>query len=165
MGRNKRLAHFVNDKRLGHVPGPNNYDPPTTDKTSKTNKMPSWSQSKASRFDDFGPKTPGPGSYEIKSKGVEGPKFTTRSKPGINAELLSGGITASPFKMRTKPGPGEYAAPTDGPWKKLSYSVNGTNEKMVKGTDSSWPTPGPGLYDDCVKQHYKKIPGSKIHKD
>ena len=45
MGRARRLAPFVNDKHLlnVHVPGPNRYDPPTTDKTSKTNKMPSWS--------------------------------------------------------------------------------------------------------------------------
>jgi hypothetical protein len=127
--------------------------------------MPSWPLSKAARFDNFGPKTPGPGSYDIKSKGVEGPKFTTRCKPGINSELLSSGITGSPFKMRTKPGPGEYHAATDGPWKKLSYSVSGTNEKTIKGTDSSWATPGPGLYSDCIQQHYNKIPGSKIHKD
>lgn len=65
MGRQKRAAHFVNDKRLNHVPAPSSYNPPTTDKTSKTSKMPSWPQSKASRFDDFGPKTPGPGSYDI----------------------------------------------------------------------------------------------------
>lgn len=151
MGKQKRAAHFVNDDRLDHVPGPNNYDPPTTDKTSKTNKMPSWSQSKASRFDNFGPKTPGPGSYSIPSKGTEGPRFTTRSKPGINAELLANGITASPFKMRTKPGPGNYDPPTSGAFKKLSYSMNGINEKMVKGTDSNWQQPGPGNYDDCVK--------------
>jgi len=107
MGKHQRAAHFVNDKRLAHVPGSNNYDPCSTDKTSKTSKMPSWSCSKASRFESFAPKTPGPGSYDIPQKGVEGPKFTTRSKPNINAELLSGGITASPYKMRTKPGPGE----------------------------------------------------------
>jgi hypothetical protein len=52
--------------------------------------------------------------------------------------------------MRTKPGPGEYNAATDGPFKKLSYSVSGTNEKVIKGTDGSWPTPGPGLYSDCI---------------
>lgn len=108
MGRQRRAAHFVNDKTLAHVPGPSKYNPPTTDKTSKTNKMPSWSQSKAARFENFAPKTPGPGSYEIKSRGVEGPRYTTRCKPGINSELLAGGLTATPFKMRTKPGPGEY---------------------------------------------------------
>lgn len=165
MGKQRREAYFVNDPRLGHVPGPNKYDPPTTDKTSKTNKMPSWSCSKASRFENLAPRTPGPGSYEIKSKGTEGPRFTTRCKPGINSELLSKGITATPFKMRTKPGPGNYDPPTSGAFKKLSYSMNGINEKQVKGTDSAWQQPGPGNYDDCIKLHYSSIPGSKIHKD
>ena len=121
-----------------------------TDKTSKTNKMPAWSQSKASRFENFAPKTPGPGSYDIASKGVEGPRFTTRCKPGINPELLSGGLTATPYKMRTKPGPGEYDPPLSGAFKKLSYSMSGMNEKVVKGTDGSWKTPGPGNYEDCI---------------
>jgi len=67
--------------------------------------------------------------------------------------------------MRTAPGPGNYDPPTSGAFKKLSYSMNGINEKVIKGTDSSWPTPGPGNYDDCINLHYKKIPGSKIHKD
>ena len=40
------VAYFVNDNRLHHVPGPNNYDPTMPDNTSKTNKRPSWSQRK-----------------------------------------------------------------------------------------------------------------------
>ena len=138
LGKQRRAAHFVNDNRLNHVPGAGKYDPPTTDKTSKTVKVPSWSMSKASRFDNFKPLTPGPGSYEIKSKGVEGPRFTTRCKPGINAELLASGLHATPYKMRTKPDPGSYNFPVDGPFKKLSYSMNGINEKVIKGTDASW---------------------------
>ena len=165
MGRQKREAFFVNDNRQKFVPGPNVYKPPTTDKTSKTNTVPSWSQSRASRFASFGPSTPGPGSYQITSKGIEGPKFTNRTKPGINSELLASGITATPYKERTKPGPGEYSAATDAPFKKLSYSMSGLNEKTVKGTDRSWCTPGPGDYSDCIQQHYNKLPGSKIHKD
>lgn len=90
------------------MPGPNKYNPGRTDATSKASKMPSWSCSKASRFDTIKKSTPGPGSYNIASKGVEGYKYTHISKPNINSELLSHGITASPFKMRTKPGPGEY---------------------------------------------------------
>lgn len=65
MGKARRLAPFVNDKTLLHVPAPSKYDPPTTDKTSKTNKVPSWSQSKEKRFFTPQLKTPGPGSYDI----------------------------------------------------------------------------------------------------
>lgn len=43
--------------------------------------------------------------------------------------------------------------------------MNGLNEKTIKGTDSAWKTPGPAHYSDCIEQHYKRIPGSKIHKD
>ena len=32
MGKAKREAHFVNDKTLNHVPGPNTYVPPAKDK-------------------------------------------------------------------------------------------------------------------------------------
>jgi len=67
--------------------------------------------------------------------------------------------------MRTKPGAGHYEPPTDGPWKKLSYSCSGVNEKFVNGTDSSFTIPGPGNYENCIPQHYSSIPGSKIHKD
>jgi len=77
-------------------------------KTSKTNSQPKWSQSKDLRFKDLGPRTPGPGSYDIRSKGVEGPYYSTRPKPKIHAELLAKGITAPPYKMTTKPGPGLY---------------------------------------------------------
>lgn len=156
----------MNDNRLDHVPGSNKYDPCMPDRTSKNNKRPTWSCGKDARFKNYSKPTPGPGSYNIPSKGTEGFKFTTRCKPGINAELAgSKGITATPYKMRTKPGPGNYDPPVDGAWKKLSYSMNGINEKWVKGTDRNFTIPGPGNYDDCITQHYKSIPGSKIHKD
>ena len=67
--------------------------------------------------------------------------------------------------MRTEPGPGNYDPPRSGAFKKVSYSMNGLNENVVKGAESSWITPGPGNYDDCITQHYSSIPGSKIHKD
>ena len=67
--------------------------------------------------------------------------------------------------MRTKPGPGNYDPPVSGTFKKLSYSISGVNNKFVKGTDASWPTPGPGNYENCIDQHYATLSGSKIHKD
>ena len=65
MGRYERKAQFVNDKVHKHVPGPNRYSLVSPDKTSKTNKVPAWSQSKSKRFEDFSKKTPGPGSYSL----------------------------------------------------------------------------------------------------
>jgi len=136
------------------------------DTTSKKYRAPSWSCSKDARFKNYAKPTPGPGSYTIPSKGTEGFRFTTRCKPGINSELNgSQGITATPYKMRTKPGPGHYQPPVDGPWKKLSYSCSGVNEKFVNGTERSFTIPGPGNYENCIPQHYSSIPGSKIHKD
>lgn len=67
--------------------------------------------------------------------------------------------------MRTKPGPGHYEPPVDGSFKRLSYSMSGINEKFVKGTDRNFTIPGPGNYENCIDQHYRSIPGSKIHKD
>merc|ERR1712147_201195 len=87
MGKFTRQAYFVNDNRLGHVPAPNKYDPTMPDNTSKNNKRPSWSCGKDARFKNYAKPTPGPGSYTIPSKGTEGFKFTTRCKPGVNAEL------------------------------------------------------------------------------
>lgn len=43
--------------------------------------------------------------------------------------------------------------------------MNGINDKQVAGSAASFPTPGPGNYEDCIQQHYSKIPGSKINKD
>lgn len=48
------------------------------------------------------------------------------------------GITATPFKMRTEPGPGNYDPPVSGTFKKTLYSISGINEKVVAGTDSAW---------------------------
>jgi hypothetical protein len=48
------------------------------------------------------------------------------------------GITATPFKERTDPGPANYNPPVSGAFKKLSYSVCGVNEKFIAGTDSAW---------------------------
>ena len=150
MGKQPRKAQFVNDNRLKHVPGPSNYNVVKPDSHSKQEKRPSWSCGKETRFKNYDKATPGPGSYTIPSKGTEGSKFTTSGKPNINAELQAHGITASPFKMRTKPGPGNYDPPVSGTFKKLSYSISGVNNKFVKGTDSSWPTPGPGNYENCI---------------
>jgi hypothetical protein len=122
IGKYRRQADFVNDTRFAHVPGPNKYNSISPDKTSRVNKTPSWSQSKASRFPKESFRTPGPGSYSIPSKGTEGPKFSTRLKPNINAELLAHGITAYPYKMRIVPGPGKYDPPA-GAFKKVSYSI------------------------------------------
>ena len=68
--------------------------------------------------------------------GAVGPKYTHRAKPNINAELKAYGITASPQKGRTKPGPGEYNFTPDAPFKKLSYSMSGPSTTVVKGTES-----------------------------
>jgi len=141
----------VNDNRLGHVPGPDKYKATMPDNTSKNYKRPSWSCGKDARFKNYAKPTPGPGSYTIPSKGAEGFKFTTRCKPGINAELCgSKGLYATPYKARTKPGPGNYDPPVSGTFKKLSYSMTGINEKAVNGTDRSFNIPAPGSYDNCI---------------
>ena len=54
------VAEFVNDKRLSHVPGPDNYEPPIKDKT----QAPFWSVAKNDRFKGRSVKHPGPGEYE-----------------------------------------------------------------------------------------------------
>ena len=132
------------------MPGPNKYNSVRPDTTSKQSKRPSWSCGKESRFKNYDKATPGPGSYSIPSKGTEGFKFSTYGKPNINSELFAHSITASPFKERTKPGPGFYDPPSSGSFKKISYSITGVNNKFVKGTDSSWPLPGPGSYDNGI---------------
>ena len=86
-------AEFVNDKRLSHVPGPDNYETPAKDKTQR----PTWSIPRNDRFKVRNMKHPGPGEYEYTSFTQAGPKFTTRVKPFID-----------PFKMKTDPGPGLY---------------------------------------------------------
>ena len=88
------VADFVNDKRLSHVPGPNNYQPPIKDKT----QAPYWSVSKNERFKGKNVRHPGPGEYEYAKFTEDGPSYTTRVKPHIN-----------PFKMKTAPGPGLYS--------------------------------------------------------
>ena len=88
------VADFVNDKRLSHVPGPNNYDQPINDKI----QAPFWSVAKNERFKGRMVKHPGPGEYEYAKFTEDGPKFTTRVKPFID-----------PFKMKTEPGPGLYS--------------------------------------------------------
>ena len=100
------VAEFVNDKRLSHVPGPNNYQPPIKDKT----QAPYWSVAKNDRFKGRSVKHPGPGEYAYASFTEEGPKFTTRCKPFID-----------PFKMRTEPGPGLYSP--EKPKTSIQYSV------------------------------------------
>ena len=46
LSKKSSVAYFVNDKRLSHVPGPDNYNPTMPDNTSKNYKRPSWSCSK-----------------------------------------------------------------------------------------------------------------------
>ena len=92
MGKQRRLADFVNDKRLLHVPGPV-YEIQAKDKID----FPKWSVGKEKRFAGRSVGTPGPGAYQERSFTDAGPKFTSRVKPFID-----------PFKMKTKPGPGFY---------------------------------------------------------
>jgi hypothetical protein len=74
----------------------------------------------------------------VPSKIVEGPVFTTRPKPPID-----------PFKCRTRTGPGDYNPPTDGPFKKLGYSIRGINEVVPKKErEKELNPPGPGAYSD-----------------
>lgn len=134
------------------------------DKTSQMNLKPSWSQSKESRFKNYNKSTPGPGSYTIPARGAEGHRFTTRCKPNVNSELLAHGISATPFKERTRTGPGTYNPPSSGHFKKISYSMSGVSDKFVRGTDRAYNTPGPGEYSSSDLQHYKSIPGGKITK-
>jgi len=134
------------------VPAPSAYTVPATDKTSKANSMPKWSQSKEPRFQShisLSKQTPGPGEYKIQAKVIEGPKFTTRVKPKID-----------PFKMKTDPGPGYYDPPTSGAFKKLSFSLTGISHSTIDRT-----TPGPGSYNSSDQLHYKTLTGSKMGKD
>ncbi len=134
------------------MPAPSAYSVPATDKTSKANSMPKWSQSKEQRFQSqisLSKQTPGPGEYKIPSRAIEGPKFTTRVKPKID-----------PFKMKTAPGPGFYDPPTSGAFKKLSYSLTGIAHSTIDKT-----TPGPGSYNSLDQLHYKTLTGSKMSKD
>ena len=118
------VAEFVNDKRLSHVPGPNNYDQKVSDKL----EAPNWSVPKNDRFKTSKAKQPGPGEYEDADFTKAGPKFTTRVKPYIN-----------PFKMKTEPGPGLYSP--EKPKKDIQYSMR----KKPNGSVGQL-TPGPGAY-------------------
>jgi len=136
IGKYKRVADFVNDNRLDHVPGSSKYDPILPSGTSRVRSAQKWSMSKAKRFPDARPVHPGPAEYLIPSKIVEGPRFTTRPKPPID-----------PFKCRTKPGPGDYNPDTDKPFCKLSYSITGMNEVVPKQSRmKEINPPGPGTY-------------------
>ena len=107
------------------------------------------------RFPDRGPKQPGPADYEIPSKIVEGPIFTTRPKPPID-----------PLKCRTKPGPGEYNPPSDAAYKKLGYSIRSMNNVQPKSArQKELNPPGPGAYEDMRQLHYSRLPGSKVGSD
>lgn len=117
------------------MPAPSSYTVPTTDKTSKSVRMPKWSQSKEERFAlaiPLSKQTPGPGEYKIPSKMTDGPKYTTRIKPKIN-----------PFKMKTDPGPGFYEPPVSGSFKNVSYSVVGFTKVVIDEF-----SPGPGSYNN-----------------
>lgn len=76
MGKQKREAHFVNDKKLLHVPGAGKYDIAAADKV----KQPLWSMPGDERFKTRGPGGPGPGNYEHPVFTAIGPKYTTRIK-------------------------------------------------------------------------------------
>ena len=72
MSKASRMAEFVNDKRLSHVPGPNTYYSPAKDRTTQ----PTWSQSVDKRFVDRKGANPGPGNYEHKVFTDSGPKYS-----------------------------------------------------------------------------------------
>ena len=96
---NVTVAHFVNDKRLSHVPGPNVHNFSITDKT----QAPYWSVAKNERFKARSVKHPGPGEYEYPKFTDSGPKYTQRVKPYIDQ------LYKEQFKMKTAPGPGLYS--------------------------------------------------------
>jgi len=137
------VAEFVNDKRLSHVPGPNVYATPAKDKL----QAPFWSVPKNDRFRGRSVNQPGPGEYEYSDFTNAGPKYTTRVKPPVD-----------PFKMKTKPGPGEYSP--EKPKKSIFYSMGAKLDNSEK-----FVAPGPGAYEDEHALHYKTLPGSKMGKD
>ena len=143
MGKATRLATFVNDKRLSHVPGPNNYYYPAKDKTIQ----PSWTSSKDKRFVDRKFGSPGPGNYEHRVHTADGPQYSQRPKPPVN-----------PLKNRTITGPGDYS-PSYSSAKKSApaFSIRlKTDSKKFK------VSPGPGSYEDGRSLYYQTIPGSKM---
>ena len=136
-------AVFVNDKRFKEVPGPNVYATPAKDKLQAA----SWSLPRNQRFKARSVRQPGPGEYEYSTFTQAGPKFTTRVKPFID-----------PFKMKTKPGPGEYSP--DKAKVDFKYSMGARPSQSMNKL-----TPGPGAYGDERALHYRTIPGSKMGKD
>ena len=87
--------------------------------------------SKSQRFFTPNVRQPGPGEYDMPSKIVEGPRFTTRPKPAI----------PDFFKLKKMPGPGQHDPPA-APFKNIKYSMSGVNDKNQPAT------PGPGSYED-----------------
>jgi hypothetical protein len=88
---------LIQSKDLIETPGPGQYEP--VDKLTKGSINPSWSVSKELRDKNYVRSTQGPGptSYTIPSKIVEGPQYHLGIKPIIN-----------PQKNRTTTGPGHY---------------------------------------------------------
>lgn len=123
-----KVAEFVNDKRLSHVPGPI-YATPAKDRT----QYPKWSVGKERRFAGRSVGTPGPGAYREATFTDAGPKFTTRVKPFID-----------PFKCRTKPGPGNYEP--EKPQTQIKFSMS--KRLTASSYAAARNTPGPGTYGD-----------------
>ena len=63
---------------------------------------------KAKRFEDPSFKTPGPGSYKLPYRGVEGPSFSVKLRKPVDNALIAKGITVKPDRSRQRPGPGSY---------------------------------------------------------
>ena len=143
MGKAKRIAEFVNDKRLSHVPGPSTYSIPAKDKT----KQPTWSSGKEKRFVERKSGNPGPGNYEHRQHTTDGSKYSLRVKPAMN-----------PRKNLTNTGPGDYD-PRPLASNNIAYSISKRHSTPQKNS------PGPGAYDDGRALYYQTMKGSKIGKE
>jgi hypothetical protein len=124
IGRSQRFKYFNNQ-----VPGPGSYASPLPKSKSNlvfgTSKRETYTKSEDS---------PGPGSYTIPQKIVEGPLYTMRAKSQTKAE-------------EKYPGPGEYSIKSN---EKIAVPVFGTGKRSYfKNYDS----PGPGQYSTPIKEY------------
>jgi len=95
MGTQKRETQFIKSKDIIETPGPGTYA--ASKNSLKAAQNPSWSMSKDQRDKNFSNSGPGPGTYQLKPKITEGPKYILGLKPFLD-----------PHKNRTAPGPGFY---------------------------------------------------------
>ena len=135
LGTATREQYYLKDKYKDSLPGPNIYNP-KTDAVMKT--MAKTSLGFGKKYDLALPssKGPGPGSYALPNRAIEGPKFVMGSKLKSTLE-----------RNIDVPGPGEYQPNFNMNFKRDgSYSLGTGQRQYPPPLRKQNDFPGPGSY-------------------